>query len=61
MPGPVSMAAAGVIGIFGGEALCLAGPLTYERQVHVICHVILYGGMVCVAVAAVMQWRLPKR
>lgn len=50
------MAAVGVAGIFGGEALCVAGPLEYERQVHLVCHVILYGGITCVGIAAVVQW-----
>lgn len=56
MPRAVSMATAGVLGIFGGEALCILGPLEYERQVHLVCHVILYGGIACVAGAAMMQW-----
>ena len=52
----VSMAVAGVVGIFGGEALCLAGPLHYEHAIHLACHAILYGGIACVAVAAAIQW-----
>jgi hypothetical protein len=50
------MAAVGVLAIFGGEALCLAGPLEYERHVHLVCHAILCGGIACVAGAAVLHW-----
>jgi len=50
-------AATGVACIFGGEALCLLGPIAYERQVHLICHVILYSGVGLVVVAAALHWR----
>lgn len=50
-------AATGVACIFGGEALCLLGPIAYERQVHLICHAILYSGVGLVAIAAALHWR----
>ena len=49
-------AATGVACIFGGEALCLLGPMAYERQVHLICHAILYGGIGLVGIGAVLHW-----
>ena len=49
------LAVAGVLGIFGGELLCLLGPLRYERLVHVVCHAVLYTGMALVAVAAALR------
>jgi len=36
---------AGVVCIFGGEALCILGPMRYERTVHMVCHSILYAGI----------------
>ena len=42
---PLRLALAGVVFIFGGEMLCIAGPLRYERLVHLICHTILYAGI----------------
>ncbi len=48
-------AIAGVACIFGGEALCLLGPLKYERQVHLVCHVILYGGMVLIGATVLLR------
>ena len=55
-PVALGMAAFGVLGIFGGEALCLLGPLKYETAIHWICHTMLYAGVVCVAGAAVAHW-----
>ncbi|HEU4693577.1 MAG TPA: hypothetical protein VFS23_34675 [Vicinamibacterales bacterium] len=55
---PVRFAVTGVLCIFGGEALCILGPLRYEQQVHVICHVILYAGVGLVALAALVHWRV---
>ena len=52
----VPVAATGVACIFGGEALCLLGPIAYERQVHLICHAILYGGVGLVVIAAALHW-----
>jgi hypothetical protein len=46
------LAFAGTLGIFGGELLCLFGPLQYQRLVHIVCHGILYSGVALVAVAA---------
>jgi hypothetical protein len=42
--------------IIGGEALCLLGPMRYERIVHVICHVILYAGVASVVLGAMAHW-----
>ena len=60
MPRPsrfaLQLAATGVACIFGGEALCLLGPLAYERQVHLICHAILYGGVGLVVLGASLHW-----
>lgn len=53
-------AAVGVACIFGGEALCLLGPLAYERQVHLICHAILYGGVGLVIIGAAVHWTSPQ-
>jgi len=36
---------AGIVCIFGGEALCILGPLKYEHVVHAVCHTILYAGV----------------
>jgi len=52
---PLWLAVVGTSCIFGGEALCLLGPLRYERIVHFTCHVILYGGVVSVAIAAALR------
>ncbi len=52
----LQLAAVGVAGIFGGEALCLLGPMAYERQVHLICHTILYGGVSLVVIGAALHW-----
>jgi hypothetical protein len=49
-------AATGVACIFGGEALCLLGPAAYERQVHLVCHAILYAGAVLVVIGAALHW-----
>jgi len=50
------MVATGVVCIFGGEALCVLGPIAYERQVHLICHAILYGGTGLVVIGAALHW-----
>ena len=50
------LAAIGVAGIFGGEALCLLGPLAYERQVHLVCHAIIYSGVALVVIGATLHW-----
>ena len=50
---------AGVLLIVGGEALCILGPLRYERLVHVICHVLLYSGVVLAGFGAFLHWRVP--
>ena len=47
--------AIGVAGIFGGEALCLLGPIAYERQVYSVCHAILYGGVALVIFGAALH------
>lgn len=57
----VRFAATGVACIFGGEALCLLGPIAYERWVHLICHAILYGGVVLVICAAALHWMPPRQ
>lgn len=46
----------GVVCIFGGEAFCIFGPLTYEHIVHIGCHAVLYSGMVLVGVGAALHW-----
>ena len=55
---PVRIAVIGVLCIFGGETLCILGPLRYEQQVHVICHAILYAGAGLVALAALLHWKV---
>ena len=52
----VHVVAAGVACIFGGEALCLLGPSAYERQVHLLCHVILYSGAGLVVIGVALHW-----
>jgi hypothetical protein len=47
--------------IFGGEILCVAGPLRYERLVHLICHAILYAGIALVCVGAWLHWADRRR
>ena len=47
---------AGVVCIFGGEALCILGPLRYEHVVHLACHAVLYTGIVCVGIGAALHW-----
>jgi hypothetical protein len=47
---------AGIAFIFGGEMLCLAGPLRYERLIHLTCHSILYAGIVLVCIGAGLHW-----
>jgi len=60
----VTLALVGVSFIFGGEALCIFGPLRYQRAIAVICHTFLYAGIALVgAGAAVQMWadrRRPK-
>ena len=58
---PVWLAFAGVVCNFGGEILCVAGPLRYERLVHLICHTILYGGIALVCVGAWLHWADRRR
>jgi hypothetical protein len=50
-----ALAATGVFCIGGGEAFCLFGPIRYQDVVHILCHVILYSGMVLVAGAAALH------
>ena len=58
---PVRLAVAGVVCIFGAEILCVAGPLRYERLVHLICHTILYAGIALVCVCAWLHWADRRR
>ena len=60
-PVPLRLALAGVVCIFGGEILCVAGPLRYERLVHLICHTILYAGIALVCVGAWLHWADRRR
>ena len=53
---PVWLALVGASSIFGGETLCLVGPMRYERIIHITCHAILYAGAVSVALAAAVHW-----
>lgn len=48
---------AGVVCIFGGEALCILGPLKYEQLVYTVCHTILYAGIGCSCLGAVLHLR----
>ena len=48
---------AGVVCIFGGEALCILGPLKYEHIVHVVCHTIIYAGIGCSCLGVVVHLR----
>ena len=47
--------------IFGGEIFCLAGPLRYERIVHLVCHTILYAGIALVCFGAGLHWADRRR
>ncbi len=47
---------AGVLLIFGGETFCLLGPMRFERLVHVLCHAVLYAGIGCSGIGAVLYW-----
>ena len=58
---PVWLALAGVVCIFGGEILCVAGPLRYQRLVHLICHAMLYAGIALVCVGAWLHWADRRR
>ena len=58
---PVWLAFAGVVCIFGGEILCVAGPLRYERLVHLICHTIVYAGIALVCLGAWWHWADRRR
>jgi len=51
----------GVLLIFGGEALCLLGPIRYERLVHVICHTTFYVGVMLVCLGAILHWAVKRR
>jgi hypothetical protein len=53
--------AAGVAAIFGGEALCLLGPLRYEQEIHVICHVTFYAGVAIVVTASAIHVRSRRK
>ena len=55
-PVPLGLALAGVVFILGGEMLCIAGSLRYERLVHLICHTILYSGIALVCLSAGLYW-----
>jgi hypothetical protein len=46
--------------IFGGEALCLLGPIRYERLVHVICHTTFYVGVMLVCLGAILHWAVKR-
>ena len=48
-----ALAALGVLCIFGGEAFCIFGPML--DTVHIICHIILYSGVVLVAAATALH------
>jgi|KBSSwiStaDraftv2_1062776.scaffolds.fasta_scaffold1113505_2 hypothetical protein len=48
---------AGVVCIFGGEALCILGPLKYEHVIYVVCHTILYAGIGCSCLGVVLHLR----
>ena len=50
-----SLAAMGVFCIGGGEAFCIFGPMRYQPVIHIVCHVILYAGIVLVAGAAALH------
>jgi hypothetical protein len=58
---PIRLALVGTVLIFGGEIFCLAGPLRYERIVHLVCHTILYAGIALVCVAAGLHWADRRR
>ena len=64
MNNPKLWLALGVVCIFGGEGLCLLGPSAYERQVHLLCHVILYSGVGLVVIGVALHWirraRIPE-
>jgi hypothetical protein len=53
---PLRLVLAGVCGIFGGETLCLLGPIRYERIVHIGCHIVLYAGIALVVLGAIVHW-----
>jgi hypothetical protein len=48
---------AGVACIFGGEALCILGPLKYEHVVNAVCHSILYAGIGSSCLCVVLHLR----
>lgn len=52
---------AGVACIFGGEALCVLGPLKYEHVVHAVCHTVLYAGIGCWCLGVVLYLRGQSR
>ena len=52
---------AGVACIFGGEALCILGPLKYEHIVHAACHTVLYAGVGCSLLGGVLHLRGQSR
>lgn len=57
----IAMALAGVGLIFGGEALCILGPLRYQQTIDRVCHALLYSGIALVGVALVIHLRAGRR
>lgn len=53
----LTLVAIGVACVFGGEALCLLGPIAYEHLVHQVCHGILYSGVGLVVIGATLHWK----
>jgi hypothetical protein len=53
---PFWLVLVGASAIIGGEALCILGPLRYERLIHVACHAILYAGLALSGLGAVLHW-----
>ena len=47
--------------IFGGEALCILGPLRHEHVVHVACHAVLYTGVALVGLGAAIHLMAGRR
>lgn len=57
----IAMALAGVGLILGGEALCILGPLRYERLIGRVCHGMFYAGAALVGAALVLHLRAGRR
>jgi hypothetical protein len=53
---PGLLIGAGVLFIFGGETLCILGPMGHEATVHGVCHVILYSGIGMAGLGSVLYW-----